>query len=195
MVISERADFDERYFMLQRHSEPHLPPPRPDTLLETPPMLTSLPDMLDDLLDAPVAAQKPVHGGNGSTSSDLPSVTPASPPSPVARFETPASKYHSLPPSPAPSPVPSPSPAPQLLHLVPKASGVQGTSGSLSNGLSQSVIRSLESLHQLWSPQMKQTAILTTPLTSSKLVWPLHLNPHHTGSFSNALMHFVAESM
>src|ERR1700761_7659378 len=67
---------------------------------------------------------------------------------------------------------------PQLLHLVPNASGVQGTSGSQSNGLSQSVTRSLESLHQWWSPQMKQTAILMTPLISSKLLWPLHLNLH-----------------
>ena len=25
VVISERADFDEHYFMLQRHSESHLP--------------------------------------------------------------------------------------------------------------------------------------------------------------------------
>src|ERR1700761_167248 len=77
---------------------------------------------------------------------------------------------------------------PQLLPLVPNASGVQGTSGCQSNGLSQTVTRSLESLHQLWSPQMKQTAILTTLLTSSKLVWPLHLNLHHTGSPSNAQM-------
>src|SRR6201996_7804559 len=77
---------------------------------------------------------------------------------------------------------------PQLHPLVPNASGVQGTSGSQSNGLSQSITRSLESLHQWWSPQMKQTAILMTPLISSKLVWPLHLNLHHTGSPSNAQM-------
>ena len=85
-VISERADFDEHYFMLQRHSEPHLPLPHLDTLFETPPMLTSLPDMLDDLLDTPEAAQKPLHGGDGSTSSNLPPVAPALPPSPVARL-------------------------------------------------------------------------------------------------------------
>ena len=40
MMMSERADLDEHYFMLQSHSEPHLPPPRPDTLLETPPTST-----------------------------------------------------------------------------------------------------------------------------------------------------------
>ena len=112
VVISERADFDECYFTLQRHSEPHLPPPHPDTLLETPGMLTSLQDMLDDQVDAPEAAQKPVHGGDDSTSSYLPPVAPALPPSPVARFQNPASTYHSLLPSPAFSPVPSPSPAP-----------------------------------------------------------------------------------
>ena len=27
VAISERADFDERYFMLQRHAVPHFPPP------------------------------------------------------------------------------------------------------------------------------------------------------------------------
>jgi hypothetical protein len=45
VFISERADFDERYFMLQRHSVPHLPPTRPDTLLETPPVIFVLPDI------------------------------------------------------------------------------------------------------------------------------------------------------
>ena len=89
-------------------------------------MLTSLPDMLDDLLDAPVAAQKPVHGGDGSTSSDLPFVAPALPPSPVIRFQSPASTYHSL----------------QLLtlhlhHLAPSATGDPGSSGCQSNGLFQ----------------------------------------------------------
>ena len=53
VVISERADFDERYFMLQRHSVPHLPPPRPDTLLETPLTSCTLPDIFDDVADAP----------------------------------------------------------------------------------------------------------------------------------------------
>src|ERR1700727_1250174 len=116
VMISERADFDERYFMLQRHSQPHLPPPRPDTLLETPPTSLLLPDMLDELLDAPEAPQTPVHGGDDSTTSDLPSVAPASPPSPVVRFQTPASTYHSLPPSPTPSPSPAPAPSrPQRL--------------------------------------------------------------------------------
>ena len=63
VVISERADFDEHYFMLQRHSVPHLPPPRPDTLLETPLTSCTLPDIFDDVLDAPLVPQKPVHVG------------------------------------------------------------------------------------------------------------------------------------
>ena len=106
-MITERADFDERYFMLQSHSQPYRPPPRPDTLLETLPTSISLPDMLDDMLDAPDAPQKPVHGEDGSTASDLPSLAPASPPRPVVQFQSPASTYHSLPPSPTPSPSPA----------------------------------------------------------------------------------------
>src|ERR1700761_8083680 len=79
VVISERADFHECYFMLQRHSEPHLPPSHPNTLLEMPPTSISLLDILDDLLDTPEAEQKPVHGGDGSTVSDLSSASPILP--------------------------------------------------------------------------------------------------------------------
>ena len=43
VVISEKADFDECYFILQRHSFPHLPPLCPDTLLESPLAPSSLP--------------------------------------------------------------------------------------------------------------------------------------------------------
>jgi len=35
VVISERADFDERFFLLQKHSVPQLPPPRLNSLLES----------------------------------------------------------------------------------------------------------------------------------------------------------------
>ena len=116
VMISERADFDERYFMLESHSEPHLPPPRPDTLFESPPTSTSLPDILDDLLDAPEAPKKPVHEGEGSTVSDLSSASPISPPGPSAPLQTPPSTYHSIPPSHnhsiSPSPLPAPSPTP-----------------------------------------------------------------------------------
>jgi hypothetical protein len=112
VVISERADFDERYFMLRTHSTPHLPPPRPDTLLETPLAPCTLPDIYDDVLDTPSVPQKPVHGGDGSTASALPPVPPIvpilPPPSPPVRSQTPPSTYHSLPPVPSPSPAPAP---------------------------------------------------------------------------------------
>src|ERR1700733_3618656 len=117
VTISERADFDECYFMLQKHSVPHLPPPRPDTLLEMPLTTSSLPDMLDGDLDAPPVPQKPVHGGDGSTGSDLPSVPHISPPSAPVHPQTPLTTYHSLPPDPTSPVLPparpsSPLPAP-----------------------------------------------------------------------------------
>jgi hypothetical protein len=63
VVISERADFDECYLMLRTHSAPHLPPPHPDTLFETPLAPCTLPDIYDDVLDTPSVPQKPVHWG------------------------------------------------------------------------------------------------------------------------------------
>ena len=63
VIISERADFDERYFMLQTHSVAHLPPPRPDSLLESPPAVSLLPELSGDEWDAPFDSQMPVHGG------------------------------------------------------------------------------------------------------------------------------------
>jgi transposase InsO family protein len=135
-VISERADFDERFFMLQRHSAPQLPPPPPDSLLETPsPPLMHLPETLDDFTDDLGdlgRSQMPVHGGDGSTASEQPSVrttahqhTPvcsaASPQRPV-RSQTPPSTYLSLPPS-SPSPSPpraiSPPPTPPIVPAPP----------------------------------------------------------------------------
>jgi hypothetical protein len=124
VVISERADFDERYFMLQRLSVPHLPPTRPDSLLETPTVISLLPDLVDNVLDAPFDSQKPVHGGDGSTASDLPSAPPISHPSPSVHPHTPPSTYHSLPPDtplpatpPAGFPLPPPAtPRPQRLR-------------------------------------------------------------------------------
>ena len=109
VFISERADFDERFFMLQKHSIPHLPPPRPESLLETPsPSFVQLPEALDDVTDDLNDfgdSQKPVHGGDGSTVSDLPSVRSQSPP--------PASpSLPSVNPSSTPSPIATPPPAP-----------------------------------------------------------------------------------
>ncbi len=47
VIISERADFDERFFINQRHSTPQIPPPRPESLLEPSPPLVNLTDMFD----------------------------------------------------------------------------------------------------------------------------------------------------
>ena len=100
VVISEHADFDERFFMHQKRSVPHLPSPRPESLLETPsPPSVRLPETLDDSMDDLgdlQSSQLPVHGGGGSTASDLPPVRSQSP-------QTPPSTYLSLPPS-SPSP-------------------------------------------------------------------------------------------
>ena len=100
VLISERADFDEHFFMLQKHSVPHLPSHRPESLLETPsPPFVRLPETLDDSMDDLgdlQSSQLPVHGGGGSTASDLPPVRSQTP-------QTPPSTYLSLPPS-SPSP-------------------------------------------------------------------------------------------
>jgi len=111
VFISERADFDERYFMLQKHSVPHLPPPRPASLLVTPsPTFVHLPEALDNLTDDLENfrdSQKPVHGGDGSAVADLPSVRfQSSPPS--------SPLLPSVATLPAPSPIATPPPAPSL---------------------------------------------------------------------------------
>src|SRR6266702_8595813 len=51
VVVSERADFDEQFFMLQRHSVPHLPPPQPNSILEMPTTTLSLPDLSEEFFD------------------------------------------------------------------------------------------------------------------------------------------------
>ena len=49
VLISEHADFDERFFMLQKRSVRHLPSPRPESLLETPSLPSvRFPETLDD---------------------------------------------------------------------------------------------------------------------------------------------------
>jgi hypothetical protein len=118
VLISERADFDEHFFMLQKHSIPHLPPPHSDSLLETSsPPFVHLPENLDDSIDDlgdPGSSQKPVHRGDGSTVSDLPSVRPGTPPSsPSIHHPSPS------PPRPIPSPAASTIPAPS--HTPPPA--------------------------------------------------------------------------
>ncbi len=56
VLISERADFDERFFMHQRHSAPHLPPHCLETLLELPSPPVHLPSMLDNGCTRPLRA-------------------------------------------------------------------------------------------------------------------------------------------
>src|SRR5258708_9691356 len=90
VLILERADFDERFFINQKHSAPHLPSPRPESLFESPSPPAHLPIMLDSTLDdcnKLERSQQPVHGGDGPTASDQTSV----------RSETPQSTYLSLP--------------------------------------------------------------------------------------------------
>ena len=80
MVISERADFDEHFFINQRHSTPHIPPPRPESLLEPSPPSIHLPDVFDDAPEDPTPSQLPVHGGDGPIASEQPPVRSQSPP-------------------------------------------------------------------------------------------------------------------
>jgi hypothetical protein len=69
VFISERADFDEHFFINQKHSTPQLPPPRPNSLLEPSPPSAHLPDTFMDALDDPGHSQQPVHGGDEFTPS------------------------------------------------------------------------------------------------------------------------------
>jgi hypothetical protein len=86
VIISERADFDEQFFMNKRHSLPQLPPPHPVSLVEPSPPFVQLPDTFDDALADSDLSQQPVHGGDRSVTSELP---PAHPESPPARHESP----------------------------------------------------------------------------------------------------------
>jgi hypothetical protein len=51
VIISERADFDEQFFINKRHSLPQLPPPHPDSLVEPSPSIVQLPDTFNNALD------------------------------------------------------------------------------------------------------------------------------------------------
>jgi Reverse transcriptase (RNA-dependent DNA polymerase) len=111
VIISERADFDEQFFMNKRHSLPQLPPPCPDSLVKPSPPIVQLPDTFDDALDDSDLSQQPVHGGDGSVRSELPFARPESPPSPSV-FHTAATSSSppaSTPPTPAPMVEPAPS--------------------------------------------------------------------------------------
>src|SRR5580693_9197655 len=113
VIISERADFDEQFFMNKRHSSPQLPPPRPDSLVEPSPPIVQLPDTFDDALEDSDLSQQSVHGGDGSVTSELP---PARPESPPARSESPPSPsvFHTAPTSSSPPASTLPTPAPMV---------------------------------------------------------------------------------
>ena len=115
VLISERADFDERHFINQRHSTPQIPPPRPESLLEPSPPSIHLPDLFDDASEPPNHSQLPVHGGDGPIGSEQPPVRSQSPPSPIMFHTAPMSSSSSTSSSssdPDPPPVPAPIAAP-----------------------------------------------------------------------------------
>src|SRR6267378_6693571 len=123
VIISERADFDERFLMLQKHSVPQFPPPHPESLIDPPPAISLLPELLEDALDPPEVPQKSNHGGDGSTSSDQPSVPFISPHSPSTPSQSTASTYISFPPhTPSPAPPPARSIAPPHAQIDPPSS-------------------------------------------------------------------------
>ena len=146
VIISERADFDERFFMHQKHSTPQLPPPRLESLLDspihsdlpsqTPHCSVDLPDILDDAFDTLGESQKPAHGGDGSTQSDQPS----------AHSQTPL----------APSNHPQTSPSLPSIYQTPLTCPIS-TSTHLS---SQSIISS----HSASLPPPNETIITPSPV-------------------------------
>jgi len=84
VIISERADFDEHFFINQRHSiPPQIPPPHPESLLEHSPPIVHLPDIFDDTSEDSSHSQLPVHGGDGPMASEQPPVHSVTPPSPI----------------------------------------------------------------------------------------------------------------
>ena len=82
VIISERADFDEHFFINQRHSTPHIPPPHPENLLEPSTPSINLSDVFDDAPEYPSHSQLPVHGGDGPSASEQPPACSLTPPSP-----------------------------------------------------------------------------------------------------------------
>ena len=116
VFISEHADFDECFFMHQRHSAPQLPPPRPESHLESPSPPVPLPIVLDSISDdynTLELSQLPVHGGDRSiaSGSDQSSVY----------SKTPPSTYLSLPPHSASHPMPISAPVTPPIAPTPLA--------------------------------------------------------------------------
>ena len=112
VIISEQADFDECFFINQRYSTPHIPPPHPESLLEPSTPSINLSDVFDDAPEYPSHSQLPVHGGDSPSASEQPpacSLTPSSP-----------NIFHTAPGSASP-PISSSSNEDTLLHVQSKA--------------------------------------------------------------------------
>ena len=62
VIISECADFDECFFINQKHSTPQLPPPHPNSLIEPSNSVIHLPILQHDTPDEPALSQQPDHG-------------------------------------------------------------------------------------------------------------------------------------
>jgi hypothetical protein len=110
VIISERADFNEQFFLNKRHSSPQLPPPHLNSLVEPSPPLTYLPDTIDDADDSHHPSQQPVPGGDGSVLSELPPPRPESPASP-SLFQTAPTLSSPTASAPATAPVTDPVPS------------------------------------------------------------------------------------
>ena len=118
VLISERADFDEHFFINQRHSTPQIPPPCPESLLEPSPPSIHLPDIFDDTSEQPNHSQLPVYGGDSPIGSEQPPIRSQSPPSPIMFHTAPMSSSSStsssssdLDPPPVPVPIAAPAPS------------------------------------------------------------------------------------
>jgi len=174
--------------MLQKWSAPQLPPPRPQSLLESSPPPSQLPALVDSILDEDddlIASQQTVHGGKLSTESDQSSV--------YFHSKAPPSTYLSLPaPSPSPalaSPLSTPplAPAPPAPPACLSTSEDRDLSGSQTNGSSHSATDRSGSPLQPFPLQMRMIVTLMTPLTSSMCIQSLLSSPEHTSSPSSTL--------
>jgi hypothetical protein len=116
MIILEQADFDEHFFIKRKYSSPQLPPPCLDSLLKPSPPIVPLPESLVKDSNELSRSQQPVHGVDGSMSSELPTALPETPAS-HSFFQTALTSSPSISPSPSPSPsIEAPGPHPQHQH-------------------------------------------------------------------------------
>ena len=119
VLISECADFDERFFIHQKQSAPQWPPPCPQSLLESPPPPLQLPALLDSILDEDddlTASQQPDHGEDVYTESDQSSVCSKSPPSTYLSLPAPSASPPALA-SPPSTPPLAPAPPARPQHI------------------------------------------------------------------------------